>query len=817
MKYFGWIGWILTISADAQDLESLKGTLMAENGTPLSHISLQLEGTRYRTMSDSNGNFHLLAVPTGQYIVRVTGTGWITVRKKVTVPGAVTITLRPETRELEQVVVTAVASNTVIRKTPVSIVAVSQKELMRTFSTNPIEGLLKSVPGLSTVTTGPNISKPFIRGLGYNRVLTLYDGMRQEGQQWGDEHGIEADPYSLTRVEVVKGPASLLYGSDAITGVVNLIPGAPAETAGQLKGDITAEYQSNNALLAMAAHLYAGKKNFSWSLRGSIRNAKDYSNPVDNHVYNTGFLERNAALTLGWNAVKSKQLLRATLYDNLQEIPDGSRDSLSRRFTYQVYESGMDDIRNRRAVTDGMLHERTIADLHQHIQHYRIYYKGNFQLGNGELSSLIGWQQNIRREFNHPTQTQQAGMFVDLQTLNYEIRYQFPEWQGIRFTQGMNGMYQVNINRDATDFPIPDYSLFDMGHFLIAKKELGKQAITGGIRWDYRQIRWPDFYSRIDPVSGFAKQVHTSDTSGAMQHFASFRQNFNGISGSLGWVYNPSHQLTFKINFATGYRCPSIPEIGSAGLDPGAHIYYIGNRDFVPETNWQADAGVLLDQNEWEAGAEVFYNLISHYIFLRKLFDSNGKPLEIVPGNFTYQYQQGSASLYGAEYHINLHPSLLSGLQLHHSLNFVKGINTDAASLKLLGDDAKYLPLLPSLQTMNRLRWQSQQNKKSISDLYLQLEYETHATQNRFYAVDQTETATPGYQLVHLGGGFSIRNAKGKNVYQFLLSVNNLFNTAYQSHQNRLKYFEYYQSSPNGRYGIYNMGRNISVKCIISW
>jgi len=94
-------------------------------------------------------------------------------------------------------------------------------------STNIIDAIAKTLPGISAVTTGPNISKPFIRGLGFNRVLTLYDGVRQEGQQWGDEHGIEVDGYGVAKIEVVKGPASLSYGSDALAGVVNLIPFPP--------------------------------------------------------------------------------------------------------------------------------------------------------------------------------------------------------------------------------------------------------------------------------------------------------------------------------------------------------------------------------------------------------------------------------------------------------------------------------------------------------------------------------------------------------------------------------------------------------------
>lgn len=126
--------------------------------------------------------------------------------------------------QLNEVVVTGVSRSTELRKSPVPIAILSKKTMNQQANTNLIDAIVKGVPGVTAVTTGPNISKPFIRGLGYNRVLTLYDGLRQEGQQWGDEHGIEIDQYGISRVEVVKGPASLTYGSDAVAGVINMIP-----------------------------------------------------------------------------------------------------------------------------------------------------------------------------------------------------------------------------------------------------------------------------------------------------------------------------------------------------------------------------------------------------------------------------------------------------------------------------------------------------------------------------------------------------------------------------------------------------------------
>ena len=142
------------------------------------------------------------------------------------------------------------------------IVSIKHDYIVTNLSSNIIDAIA-NVPGVSALTTGPNVSKPFIRGLGYNRVLTLYDGVRQEGQQWEDEHGIEIDEYGIDRIEVIKGPASLSYGSDALSGVVNLIPTQSAPD-GKIIGDVLAEYQSNNGMFGGSAMLSGSRKGFEW-------------------------------------------------------------------------------------------------------------------------------------------------------------------------------------------------------------------------------------------------------------------------------------------------------------------------------------------------------------------------------------------------------------------------------------------------------------------------------------------------------------------------------------------------------------------------
>jgi iron complex outermembrane receptor protein len=771
------------LGARAQNA-TIKGLVMDE-GVALVSISISLSGTMLVTKTDERGFYEFPNIPAQGYTLVFSGLGYEKKYQNVIVQNNQVLVLNTNLQKkfsnLDEVVVTGMSRSTALRKSPVPIAVLSKKAMDQQVSSNLIDAIVKGVPGVSAVTTGPNISKPFIRGLGYNRVLTLFDGLRQEGQQWGDEHGIEIDPYGISRVEVVKGPASLTYGSDAVAGVINLIPDLTVLPDGQLKGDFTTEYQHNNGMFGNSLGLGLHDKGWRYAVRGSGKLAHNYQNKIDGLVYGTAFREYNlsasAAVYKKWGHSK----IAANLYNNLQEIPDGSRDSLSRKFTRQVLDEG-DDIKNRLIVTQNELKSYNIVPLHQHIQHYRLYHTGQYKIGEALLNVLLGVQQSVRREYNHPTMPEQAGLYLVLNTLNFDIKYNFPTYSGIESTLGLSGMYQVNRNKDATAYPIPDYNLFDAGAFFFAKKSFGKVDFSAGIRFDNRKVNWDNF-----------------------AQFTAFDKHYQGLSGSVGLTYNLTERVLFKANLARGYRAPNITEIGSNGLDPGAHIVYLGNRTFVPEFNLQQDIGFMAYLKNIDLSMELFNNNIQNYIYQARLTDAGGEPVVIVPGNLTYQYKQGKARLYGLETSVSLHPSSMPWLAFNNSLSYVVGQT-----------NGQHLPLLPPLQLRSELKISGGTGRSGfISNPYFKLEMNIYGDKNRFYALDDTETFTSGYTLFSAGMGTGFKNKHQKTVLEIFLQAENLFDTAYQSHLNRLKYFEYFSASPNGRTGIYNMGRNFSVKVIL--
>ncbi|MEO5648447.1 MAG: TonB-dependent receptor, partial [Ginsengibacter sp.] len=548
---------------------------------------------------------------------------------------------------------------------------------------------------------------------------------------------------------------------------------------------------------------------------GSYRMAKNYTNSIDGRVYNTGFRETNLSATAQYVSTGGYSNLNFTLYDNLQGIPDGSRDSITRKFTKQIYEGSNDEIKNRPIVPDAELNSYQLSPLHQGIQHYRIYSNNYYRIGESRIDFTLAFQQNIRREYNHPTLPQQAGMHTQLNTYNYGFRYHAPSFLNTEISVGINGMYQHSKSKNATDFPIPNYNLFDAGSYIFAKWKQNNWTISGGLRYDVRHLKGNNFYTKTDAATGFEKQAILSDTIGAYLQFPAFAKIFNGTSLSMGATYQVNEHINLKINLAKGYRAPSITEFASNGLDPGAHIIYLGNRSFVPEFSFQEDIGADVTFKDFSASASVFNNHIENYIYLSQLADENGNAVVDAQGNKTFQYQQATAQLYGAEFILNIHPTILKGFSFDNSFSMVHGFNRKN-NFKSEGIHGEYLPLIPPMKLLSSIHQSIKTNSKTFQEINGKIEAEYSAAQNRYMALHNTETSTTAYALFHISLNTKINLSKMYDL-QFQVQVNNIFDKAYQSNLSRLKYFEYYSQSTNGHLGMYNMGRNICAKAILSF
>ncbi|MHA4807228.1 TonB-dependent receptor [Flavitalea flava] len=785
---------------------SLSGKVTEKDkGAALPKASVYIPDLKLGVVADADGHYQFKNIPSGSYLVEAHYVGYKTVTRTVIIKGTTVqdFALSDEFVEESPVVVTGLSKATQIKRSPVPVVAVTHDYINTNLSTNIIDAIAK-VPGVSALTTGPNVSKPFIRGLGYNRVLTLFDGVRQEGQQWGDEHGIEVDQYGVDKIEVIKGPASLTYGSDALAGVVNLIPTPPAPE-GKMVGDIVTEYHTNNGQFGGSAMLGATKNGFEWMGRISRKVATNYQNKIDGRVFNTGFKETDANISLGLHRSWGYSHLSLSLFDNLQEIPDGSRDSATGKFTRQITE----DDAYRPIVSDADLTSYTITPLHQHIQHYRVFTNNNFTIGSGRLAVNLGYQRSVRREFSHPEMQETPGLFLQLNTYSYDLKYYFPEYNGWNLSAGLNGMYQANTVTNGTEFVIPSYHQFDFGPFAMLKKTFNKLDLSGGLRFDSRSFTNKALSTKPDPITGFDSPVYGADTVGAAHPFYDYSHVFSGFSGSIGATYNFSEKLSAKINLSRGYRAPNIAEISANGVHPGTNLYQIGNGDFKPEFSFQQDIGVEYSSKYAVITLSVFNNTLTNYIFNQRLLGAGGGDSVIVAGNQTYKFQQGKAQLYGGEVSVDFHP--VKALHFENTFSATYALNK-GIDPKLRSDSNRYLPFIPPLHGISELRYDFESKAHHIVKGFVKVQLAYYANQDRVYTTDNTERATPGYALLNAGIGAGITNGKGKTICNLYVMGNNLTDVAYFDHLSRLKYFYYSADDTNPAHGIHNMGRNISFK-----
>ena len=690
--------------------------------------------------------------------------------------------------QLNELTVTGVTGDTKLKHATAPVSIVTPQVLKATASTNIIDAIAHQ-PGVSQLTTGGSISKPIIRGLGYNRVVVMSEGVRQEGQQWGDEHGVEVDGSSVNSVEILKGPASLMYGSDAMAGVVILHPQATLPE-GEMRANVSTEYQTNNGLFGYNLSMSGNQQGFVWDARYSQKLAHAYKNKYDGYVPGSQFRERAGRLMLGVNKGWGHSRLTATVYHLTPGIIEGERDP----------ETGELECSTDNVKTYGK------ALPFQQVKHYKAVWDNSLNLSKGYLKAIIGYQQNRRQEFEESMDEYE--LYFKLHTLTYDLRYVTNEFDGWKLSTGIGGMYQKSVN-EGEEYLIPDYRLFDFGIYATATKTLGdKWTLNGGVRYDHRRLHGDELIE-----------------DGEMR-FTDFSRHFNGLTGSIGAVCNINEHFNLRLNVARGFRTPNMSELASNGVHEGSIRYELGSQQLKAEYSLQADLGLDFTSQYVSAQLALFANRIDNYIFTHRV------PGEIEEGYLTYAYTQGDARLLGFEAGIDFHPI--------HSVHFSNSFSYVDAQLMHATADTKYLPFTPAPKWSSELKWELFHHSHStishhhsdyasalshiashvshvasglsFNNLYVAAGLDCYLKQTHIYSADDTETATPAYALFSLSAGTDLQ-INGKKVAELYITADNLFNRAYQNHLSRLKYAD--ENSVTGRRGVYNMGRNITFKVVV--
>ena len=769
---------------NAQAKSVLTGKITDEKtGAPLPNATIRIHDVNRDALANEKGDYKTSSIPTGKYLVEVSYVGYASIVERVAISGNTVknFSLKDAVVEHEGVTVTGVSTATRLRQSPQPVAVLKKTELFKISSSNIINSLTH-VPGVTALTTGPAVSKPFIRGLGYNRVLVINDGVKQEGQQWGDEHGIEIDDYSAQRVELLKGPASLMYGSDGLAGVINIQSLLPV-SEGTIAANLLGEYQTNSRLRGYFGNVAGTKNGFSFNAYGSYKGAQDYKNKYDGYVFNSKFNNKNVGGMLGYAGSWGHTYIRASNFDQHIGMVEGDRDDATGKFLKAVAGGG-EEI----AVNEDFKSINPFVP-YQHVQHLKLSADNSFNAGRSKLDFSVGYQRNQRREFGDPDNINDPVAYFDLKTVNYTLKWNLPYKENWRTTIGLSGMNQNNKNR-AEEALIPDYNLFDIGGFIFTQYHREKLSLSGGLRFDSRHVNGE-------------KMLDATDTK-----FLAFTKDFSNVSGSAGISYEANNELTLKFNLARGFRTPTLAELSSNGTHEGTNRFEVGNRNLKSETSLQGDAGIEFNSEHITLGAGIFYNSINNFIYYLKVLNSTGADSLVVDpdsGNLlnVFRFDQQNAHLYGLEFNMDLHPHPLDWLHFENTFSFTR------AQFSTAIDGSKNVPGIPAARYLSQLKGNFLPKGNSLRNLYISVESDyTFRQKNAFTGYD-TETATAAYWLINASVGTDITN-KGTTLFSISLSGNNLTDVAYQNHLSRLKYSAI--NNVSGRQGVFNVGRSFNVK-----
>ena len=744
----------LNNNAFADTFRTITGTVTdASNNQTLPGATIYIPDLKVSAESDKNGNYSIDNLPSkGSYLIEVRYIGFKSNTKTINLATVSTInfTLTPTAIETKEVVITGNLLSSTGKRNSTAATVVGKDQLLEP-SNNLIDALAK-IPGVSQISTGPSISKPVIRGLGYNRVVTLDNGVKQEGQQWGDEHGIEIDQFKADRVEVLRGPASLIYGSDALAGVINLLePTAAPE--GQIKGEFVSNYATNNGLTANSLMLNGNENGFVWRARGTYKNAYSFKTPTG-YYPNSGFNETDLSGMVGLNKSWGYSHLNVSSFRNnigfYEPTVDGNGNFVQEDnspFTNKDYTN------------------RTLDFPRQDIRHFKAVLNNNFLFGNGNLKADLAFQRNQRRELDGPDPT----LFFDLRTYSADLKYYIHETNGWQPVFGLSLENGQSENK-GVEYLVPAYDTYGIGGFAYVKKNWETSTLSLGARYDYRK--------------NDGKQLFENGE----EKFVGFNNKFSNVSGAAGFTHQFNEKLNFKANAGSAFRAPNPAELGSNGVHEGTFRYEVGTATLKPEQSFQVDAALEYDDKLVSASASIYNNYIHNFIYA-----SNNGELTTVDGNDfpVYRYGQVNANLYGTEASLTIHP-----IPLIHFENTFSYVHAQNESL------GKPLSFIPAASLRNELRLEPK--FKNTTDTYLSVGINSAFKQSRID--DEFETPTSGYTLLNAGIGATFK--LGNQPVKLSVAANNLLDQKYYNALSRFKPGRFDQTQPN--LGVYNSGRNIT-------
>ena len=709
--------------------DSIRGRVVDSTGTPVAAAQVTLVELARAATTDSRGGFVFGDVPAGRYTIVARRLGYAATSRVVRVASgerpSVDIRMTRIATDIEPVVVTATRDATDVANSPLPVAQLSGDRLQREQSIS-LSGAIDRMPGVHNLTTGQQIGKPVVRGLAGARVLVLDNGHRLEDYSWSDEDGPSIDARLSQRVEVIRGPASVLYGSDAIGGVVNAIPNALPDASGGNFVRSTAELTgaTNNREGGLLLGAEGARSRLGWRATAIARFAEDMNTP-DGKLENTKYSAVTGEAAAAFHSSRGTSTLRYARYGcechlleaNEPPKPDGQ---------------GEEEGPERKASDD------------------RVQFTGNYITGKFRFEPKLQWQRHSLAEMadelgpgGAPTGVETEVFNLLLNTATADLMLHHGDDQKLHGTLGVSGEYQTSDSRGIIPL-VPDARLASGAIFAFEQMDFGRFSLVAGARGDTRSLH-----------ADANEELGVTDQS----------RNVGAFAGDFGVIVRPLSDVAVTANVGRAWRAPTLFELFANGPRLGEARYEIGDATLDPERSLNLDGSIRWANSRARAEVAAFHNRIDDFIYIAPTGEQQGN-LQV------YRYEHALATLNGAEVSADFDPANMLTLRARYDM--VRGTNEDT-------DEP--LPLIPPPRTTLEaelhgvgLGW--------AEHAHAGFDVEINSEQTR---LGQFDTATDGYTLLGLDAG--IARHVGSVPMRFDIRVRNLTDKAYKSFLSRYKSF----------------------------
>lgn len=663
----------------ASTQNNINGKITDKNNVPLIGASVFLPELNKGTVSDQNGNYEITNLPNGKLKIQFSYLGYTNKIETVVLNQAsikMDITLQPSTIETEEIVISG-GYNSTQHENAVKIETLKLNSLLVKSTPNFAE-ILTKIAGVDMISKGSGVSKPVIRGLSMNDILVLNNGVRFENYQYSSHHPLGIDEFGIDDIEVIKGPASLLYGSDAIGGVINFIKEKPAPI-NTVVGDYNLQLFSNTLGMTNNIGIKGTSKKFFGGIRAGQKTNSDFLQGGGTYAPNTRFNEYSLKTNAGFT---------------------GKTGTFKMFYDYSQQKLGLAE---EEAIEGISKRDRKCEIFYQQLNTHLLSSQNKLYFNKLKLDVNAAYQNT---ELIHFGEADEYELQMKLATLTYETKLHLPSKNNSEYIVGIQGMNQINTNLNQREtILLPDATTNNYSGFALLQHDFFKKLkLQAGIRYDYKTL-----------VSEAVGNVDSSN------YRPSLDKNYGSFSGSFGSTYNFSEQLLFRVNIAAAYRTPNLAELTSNGQHETR--YEMGSENIVPEKSTEFDVSVHYHRDNLTFDIAGFYNRINNYIFIAPTGDTTSSGIGI------YKYLQGDSYLYGGEAGLHFHPESIKYLHLETTFSSVTGKQSNG----------NYLPFVPANKLKFEVRIEKEK-LWFLYKAFVSLNSNTAFNQNNI-AIDETTTS----------------------------------------------------------------------------